>query len=155
MNKTLIGILIAVAVLGVGGYMLLANPSPAPVTSPVPPVAVEPTMPPATPPVAPVTPPTPAPAAGTVKEFTILGSDYKFSPNAISVNKGDTVRVIFKNSGGLHDFRIDEFNVATKVIGTGAQQTVEFVADKAGQFQYYCSVSGHRQMGMWGTLTVK
>ncbi len=90
----------------------------------------------------------------SVKEFTVNGSNFSFSPSALSVNKGDTVRVIFKNTGGNHDFVIDEFDAATKVIGSGQQDTVEFVADKSGSFEYYCSVSNHREMGMKGTLIV-
>lgn len=93
-------------------------------------------------------------ATSPVKEFTITGGNFKFTPSAMTVKKGDTVRVTFKNEEGFHDFRIDEFNVATKQIGAGTSETVEFVADKAGTFEYYCSVGQHRQMGMVGTLTV-
>lgn len=96
-----------------------------------------------------------AQAAGTVKTFTVTGSNFKFAPATMSVNKGDTVRVTFKNSGGVHDFTIDELNVVTKQISTGAEETVEFVANQAGTFEYYCSVGNHREMGMKGTLTVK
>ncbi|MDQ5952387.1 MAG: plastocyanin, partial [Patescibacteria group bacterium] len=71
-----------------------------------------------------------------------------------TVQKGDTVRIIFKNEDGFHDLKIDEFNVATKQIQGGAEETVEFVADKAGTFEYYCSVGKHRDMGMKGTITV-
>jgi plastocyanin len=55
----------------------------------------------------------------------------------------------------MHDLRIDEFNAKTSVIQGGQTQTIEFIADKTGSFEYYCSVGTHRQMGMRGTLTVK
>jgi nitrosocyanin len=90
-----------------------------------------------------------------VKEVTVTGSNFAFSPQAITVNKGDTVKINFKNVGGMHDFKIDEFNVATKKINGGETDTVTFVADKTGSFEYYCSVGTHRQMGMKGTLIVK
>lgn len=90
-----------------------------------------------------------------VKEFTVNGDNFKFAPNNISVNKGDTVTIHFKNTGGFHDLKIDEFNVATKQIQSGAEETITFVADKAGTFEYYCSVGSNRSMGMKGTLTVK
>lgn len=93
-------------------------------------------------------------ASGTVKEFTVTGSNFKFAPTTMTVKKGDTVSITFVNSGGMHDFVIDEFNARTKVIQGGAQETITFVADKAGSFEYYCSVGEHRQMGMKGTLTV-
>jgi plastocyanin len=88
------------------------------------------------------------------KVFTITGSNFAFAPSALSVKKGDKVKIIFKNSGGVHDFKIDEFAVATPRINGGAEATVEFVANTAGTFEYYCSVGTHRQMGMHGSLTV-
>lgn len=94
-------------------------------------------------------------STGSVKTFTVDGSNFKFVPNQIKVKKGDTVKIIFKNTGGFHDLKIDEFNVGTKQLQDGAQETVQFVADKAGTFEYYCSVGQHRQMGMKGTLIVE
>ncbi len=100
------------------------------------------------------------PATGTttqtgVKEFTVTGSNFKFEPSQMTVNKGDTVKITFQNSGGKHDFVIDEFNVETEDINGGENTAVTFVADKTGSFEYYCSVGNHRQMGMKGTLTVQ
>lgn len=92
--------------------------------------------------------------AGNVKEFTVTGKPFSFAPNAITVNKGDTVKITFVNENGMHDWVLDEFNARTKQIGGGQSETVTFVADKAGTFEYYCSVGTHRQMGMVGTLTV-
>lgn len=92
---------------------------------------------------------------GAVKEFTVTGKNFAFAPAAMTVNKGDRVRITFVNDSGTHDLVIDEFNARTKVIQGGAKETIEFIADKTGSFEYYCSVGQHRQMGMKGTLTVK
>ncbi len=93
--------------------------------------------------------------APNVKSFTVTGSSFAFAPNTLTVNKGDTVKIHFVNSGGMHDFVIDEFNARTSRIQGGQSEDITFVADKAGTFEYYCSVGTHRQMGMRGTLTVK
>lgn len=90
-----------------------------------------------------------------VKEFTITSKGLSFDPKQIEVNKGDTVRITYVNTMGVHDFVIDEFDVATSQIPAGQMEIVTFVADKAGTFEYYCSVGTHRQQGMWGMLTVK
>ena len=90
-----------------------------------------------------------------VKEFTITGNNYSFLPANFAVKKGDKVRVVFKNVEGFHDFKIDEFNVATKKISAGAEDAVEFTADKSGSFEFYCSIGNHRAMGMKGILTVE
>lgn len=90
-----------------------------------------------------------------IQEFTVTGSKYKFDPDQIKVKKGETVKITFKNSDGMHDFVIDEFKTRTKVIKSGEQETIQFTADKAGSFEYYCSVGNHRAMGMKGNLVVE
>ncbi len=89
------------------------------------------------------------------KEITIEGSPFKFVPAEIKIKKGDKVKVIFKNTAGTHDFVLSDFNVKTKVLSAGGSETVEFSADKAGTFEYYCSVGNHRAMGMKGNLIVE
>lgn len=86
---------------------------------------------------------------------TVEGSAMKFNPTTIRVKKGQTVNLTFKNLGGNHDWVIDEFNARTKVIAAEQSEMISFVADVAGEFEYYCSVPGHRQAGMKGTLIVE
>ena len=91
-----------------------------------------------------------------VREFNVTGLPFSFTPNTMVVDKGDTVKITFKNNGGTHDFRIDEFSgAATRIINSGEEETITFVVDKTGVFEYYCSVGNHRAMGMIGTLTVR
>ena len=118
-------------------------------------------MPSPTPTVADASTASPTPASAMVgsdsitKTFTVSGQNFSFTPNTLTVNKGDKVKITFQNTGGFHDFRIDEFNVKTAQLGSGKSETVEFTADKTGTFEYYCSVGNHRAMGMTGKLTVK
>lgn len=92
---------------------------------------------------------------GNVKAFTVEGTPFKFSLTEMRVKKGDTVKVTFVNKQGFHDWVLDEFNVRTKQIQAPGTETVTFVADKAGTFEYYCSVDGHRAKGMKGNLIVE
>ncbi|MEK7064248.1 MAG: plastocyanin/azurin family copper-binding protein [Patescibacteria group bacterium] len=102
-----------------------------------------------------VTPEVKVETTGKTVEVAVEGSQFKFLPATIKAKKGDTVVVIFKSMGGMHDFMIDEFEVATNQIGDGEEEEMEFVADKIGTFEYYCSVDGHRQLGMVGKLIVE
>lgn len=90
-----------------------------------------------------------------VKEFTVSAKNFSFDPSTITVNKGDRVKITFKNSEGFHDFVVDEFGAATKQVQAPATEVIEFTADKNGQFEYYCSVGSHRAMGMKGVLKVQ
>ena len=72
----------------------------------------------------------------------------------LSVKKGDRVRIAVTNIKGMHDFVIDEFGVKQETPLT-EKTVIEFVADKAGTFEYYCSKPGHRAKGQWGKLIVE
>lgn len=91
----------------------------------------------------------------TTLTFDVNGGNFYFTPSIIKVKKGDTVKIVFKNDGGMHNWVLDEFDVTMNPNKTGETSTVEFVADKTGTFEYYCSVGQHRQMGMKGTLVVE
>ncbi len=39
-------------------------------------------------------------------------------------------------------------------IGVGKAETITFVADKAGKYEYLCGVAGHAPAGMWNFLMV-
>ncbi len=96
-----------------------------------------------------------ATSTASMKSFTVSGTEFAFSPNTLSVNKGDTVKITFTNNGTLpHNFTITELAVKSKTIMPGQSDTVTFIADKAGTFVYFCSVPGHKDKGMVGTFTV-
>jgi heme/copper-type cytochrome/quinol oxidase subunit 2 len=69
---------------------------------------------------------------------------WKFTPNTIEVNKGDIVRLHLTTAQDEvalyigHGFGIEKYNVNAFLI-KGAEQTVEFVADKAGTFTFRCT----------------
>ncbi len=75
---------------------------------------------------------------------------------ALVVNVGDKVRItVINGDPTLHDLNIDAFNAHTgELVAAEQTATVEFVATQAGMYEYYCSVPGHREVGMKGTLDV-
>ena len=87
--------------------------------------------------------------------FAISGTNYAFSETELTVGEGDTVRILFTSEDGFHDWVLDEFAAATEQVQTGGVTEVTFVADKAGTYEYYCSVGEHRANGMIGTLIVE
>lgn len=90
------------------------------------------------------------------KEFTVRASNFKFSPNQITVNKDDVVRItLINDSNSPHALKIDAFNIATKTLNTGESATIQFTANQKGNFNFYCPVDGHRDLGMTGSLMVQ
>lgn len=70
--------------------------------------------------------------------------------------QGETVRITLINGDDMpHDLAIPEVNAATSVISAKGQSTeVTFGVTSVGKFSYFCTVSGHRQVGMEGALVV-
>lgn len=153
MNKILISAVVIAAFAGVLWYQRegddVATETPTPSAS----ASVSPSASPTGTLVATKTP-TPT-AQATLKTFTVVGSNIAFSVPEIKVKKGDRVKIIFQNTAGTHDWAIDEFDAKTPRIAAGQTATVEFVADKTGTFEYYCSVGTHRALGMKGKLIVE
>lgn len=69
---------------------------------------------------------------------------------------GDVVEIKLTNAdGALHDIAIPELEVASEQIaGNGSETVVTFTAGSAGTYDYYCTIPGHRQAGMQGSLIV-
>lgn len=87
--------------------------------------------------------------------ITVEGANFTFNPNTITVKKGEKVRINFKNIEGFHDFVIDELNVKTAQLQADGEEMVEFTPMETGEFEFYCSVGKHREMGMKGMLIVE
>jgi plastocyanin len=85
------------------------------------------------------------------------GGELAFTTTEASTEAG-AVTVDFKNPQSLsHDVAIEDSGGETvgktEVIGEG--ETSAKVNLKPGEYTFYCSVPGHREAGMEGTLTVK
>jgi cytochrome c oxidase subunit 2 len=91
----------------------------------------------------------------TVKEFTVIGKNYSFSPNTITVKKGDNVTITFTDDEGFHNLIIEGYNEKTQTIRAGNSSVITFTADKTGSFAFYCGVGDHREKGMVGTFIVQ
>ena len=91
---------------------------------------------------------------GTVREFTVRGDQYAFSPSRIEVQKDDIVKVTFTAVDMPHSFVMDgPYRIAKRA---GAGQTVTFEFRASGSERFYCNLSqDDRCKGMHGDLVVK
>lgn len=110
--------------------------------------------------------------------ITIEAKTVTFVPNNITIPAGKTVKLILKNSdaGTEHDLASDDLIVSTVEGGghgsghesagdgspmmlavhtkEGETKSVIFKADKPGTYGIYCTIAGHKDAGMVGTITV-
>jgi nitrite reductase (NO-forming) len=81
--------------------------------------------------------------------------DGRVNPRLL-VHEGETVQVnLINGEGAEHDIVIDQYPARSdRVIGRGASTSIAFLADRAGEFSYFCSIPGHRESGLEGRIQV-
>jgi len=92
---------------------------------------------------------------GEIKEFNIIANKFEFIPGTITVNEGDEVILHIESIDVEHGIAIPQFGVS-QILPVGQNITVEFVADKAGIYTFYCNVyCGLEHRSMTGSLIVQ
>lgn len=88
-------------------------------------------------------------AVEPIRTIDIVASRFKFEPSIISVALGDRVRLRLRSADRDHRFAIKPFRVKALIPKTGEPVTVDFVADRAGTFEFTCAEycgTGHGAM---------
>jgi heme/copper-type cytochrome/quinol oxidase subunit 2 len=83
--------------------------------------------------------------------FTVSGTDAQ----EIRVTQDDLVRVTLSAGDVPHSFTLPEYRIQKRV-EPGRDVTFEFRAEKAGRFEFFCSLTNDscRERGMVGALIV-
>ena len=85
-------------------------------------------------------------------EIAVGGTEFAFDPDTIEVSAGVEATVTLTNKGTVeHDITVDALGV--KIYATPGQTVSGTVTAAAGTYEFYCSIPGHKQAGMVGTLT--
>ncbi len=108
--------------------------------------------------------------AGGAGAAALAMQDIKYDKATLTGAKGKALTISLTNSGALeHDFTIDKIDAKATADGKEAKSDkaavhaavkpkgaakLEITPNAAGTFEYYCTVAGHKEAGMKGTLTV-
>ena len=120
---------------------------------------------------APTATPTPVVVAGGV--VMLRAFDFGYDPPAILVQEGERLEILLENeSSTLHNLKIEELPAdSIESISSGALSaddgelfvgakpddtgSLGFVPRQTGSFVFYCTIRGHRSLGMEGTIIVE
>lgn len=118
-------------------------------------------------------------ATPAAQEITITAQGMTYQPASFEVTAGQPVRLVFQNDDVVeHDFSIMAFpmsqmssqqddmpghnmgDMATQpelhvAAPVGGQGVLEFTPSKPGTYTFSCTIAGHMEAGMLGTLTVR
>ena len=92
----------------------------------------------------------------TPNEYTIAGSDGRWSLPSIRVKQGQKVKLRMTSGDVAHGFAAPDLDIDVEEIYPGKWVELEFVAEKAGTFPYFCTVLCHPKHGtMTGEIIVE
>ena len=80
-------------------------------------------------------------------------SEYEFDPSELTVSSGDSIDVV--NDGEIvHNYTVEGTDVATEDLDGGQNEELTVDLDP-GDYEVICTIAGHAEQGMTGTLTVE
>jgi FtsP/CotA-like multicopper oxidase with cupredoxin domain len=96
-------------------------------------------------------------AAGAPASFAVSLSEFALTPDVIHAPAGQALSFDVSNAGSApHTFAIDTGGgiEVTRELQAGDTQTLQIAALDAGEYRMYCSIAGHEDLGMLGSLMV-
>ena len=97
-------------------------------------------------------------AGGPVLQtIQISAKEYSLTPSKVHLTKSGTYEFKATNNGTIaHALEIEGNGVEEKTgnIEPGSNETLRVTFSKAGSYEVYCPVDGHRGQGMEGTISV-
>lgn len=94
------------------------------------------------------------PVAEGARRVDVRATSFAFDPATITVTAGEDVAIVLSSDDMVHDFTIDEIDVHVAA-DRGETAAGGLRAEEPGEYAYYCTVAGHREAGMEGTLVVE
>lgn len=90
-----------------------------------------------------------------VEEIVVEAQDILYDITEITIPADTDVTITLVNKGVLeHDLVIEELDIATELLRAGETGSI-VVNVPAGTYEYWCTVTGHKELGMRGTLTAE
>jgi uncharacterized cupredoxin-like copper-binding protein len=96
------------------------------------------------------------PGATSGQTIQISATDFMFEPSRILLDQAGEYTFRLTNDGGTeHALEIDGQGVEEETETIGPGETAELTMTlEAGEYEMYCPVDGHREMGMEGSVSV-
>jgi plastocyanin len=95
------------------------------------------------------------PAGGSGPAVQVVEKEFSMAFDSTQIKAGPVTFFVKNDGHAPHDFRIRGNGVDQKTEMLQSGETGQFTVDlPPGTYSYQCTVGGHEQLGMQGTLTV-
>jgi plastocyanin len=85
----------------------------------------------------------------------VVAKDVRFSPPDVTATAGEWTLLEFRNDDPvIHDWMVEGVPNLEVIARPGQTADLRFVLDEPGMYMVMCSIEGHAEAGMVGTLTV-
>lgn len=84
--------------------------------------------------------------------ISVVAREYSFTPDRIEARNGPATISMVNRGQIIHDFTVDELDIHFNVDAN--EEVARSYRLRPGKYEIYCSVAGHKALGMVGTLEV-
>jgi plastocyanin len=87
-------------------------------------------------------------------EITVQARNFRFQPDTIRIDAKEEVALRLHSQDGSHDLAVDGLGRVADVAG-GEADRERLRIDAPGRYTFFCTLPGHREAGMEGTIIVR
>ncbi len=88
------------------------------------------------------------------REVKVEASNFDFDPDELKIGATEEIALDLVSTDGPHDFAVEGLGLVNDVTG-GEERTQRLRIDQPGEYTYFCTLPGHRDGGMSGTIVVR
>jgi len=88
------------------------------------------------------------------RTIEVAASNFEFDPDRITIGAQEEIALELRSEDGPHDLAVDGLGTVVDVTG-GETRVARLRVDEPGSYTFFCTLPGHRDGGMEGTLVVR
>jgi plastocyanin len=88
------------------------------------------------------------------REVEVEASNFEFDPDKITIDAQEEIALELQSQDNPHDFAVEGLGLVADV-GAGDDSVQRLRIDQPGTYTFFCTLPGHRDGGMEGTLVVR
>jgi plastocyanin len=88
------------------------------------------------------------------REVKVEASNFEFAPGDLEIDAQEEIGLDLVSTEGPHDFAVEGLGLVNDV-ADGEDKVQRLRIDQPGEYTFFCTLPGHRDGGMEGTLVVR
>jgi plastocyanin len=88
------------------------------------------------------------------REVKVEASNFEFAPGDLEIDAQEEIGLDLVSAEGPHDFAVEGLGLVNDV-ADGEDKVQRLRIDQPGEYTFFCTLPGHRDGGMEGTLVVR